>query len=153
MKSISFALLLAMSLPVFADRMPFPTDTPTSYREECGSCHMAFQPGLLAAPDWQRTMRQLPQHFGTDATVDHKKWQEISHFLESHAGKADKLGAAGEPPRITRTARFVRKHHEIAPALWKDARVKSAANCEACHRGAVDGRYSEHDIVIPELRR
>jgi hypothetical protein len=74
-------------------------------------------------------------------------------FLERYAGNAGKLGSAGEPPRITQTARFIRKHREISAKTWKDPRVKSAANCEACHRGAAKGNYSEHDISIPELRR
>lgn len=153
MKRLSLSLLLAVSLPAFADRMPLPADTPASYKTECGSCHMAYQPGLLSAGDWRRIMAGLDEHFGTDATVDAPARQEISSFLASHAGDAGKLGKAGEPPRISQTARFIRKHREVPAKYWKDPRVKSAANCEACHKGAADGRYSEHDIAIPELRR
>lgn len=153
MKRLSLSLLLAIALPAFADRMPLPADTPASFKAECGSCHMAYQPGLLSAGDWQRIMAGLDEHFGTDATVDAPARQEIGRFLESHAGNAGKLGKAGEPPRISQTARFIRKHREVPAKYWKDPRVKSAANCEACHKGAAAGRYSEHDIVIPELRR
>lgn len=153
MKRLSLSLLLAVALPAFADRMPLPADTPASYKAECGSCHMAYQPGLLSAGDWQRIMAGLDEHFGTDATVDAPARQEIGRFLESHAGNAGKLGKAGEPPRISQTARFIRKHREVPAKYWKDPRVKSAANCEACHKGAAAGRYSEHDIAIPELRR
>lgn len=153
MKRLSLSLLLAVSLPAFADRMPLPADTPASYKTECGSCHMAYQPGLLSAGDWQRIMAGLDEHFGTDATVDAPARQEIGRFLESHAGNAGKLGKAGEPPRISQTARFIRKHREVPTKYWKDPRVKSVANCEACHKGAAAGRYSEHDIAIPELRR
>lgn len=153
MKRLSLSLLLAIALPAFADRMPLPADTPASYKAECGSCHMAYQPGLLSAGDWQRIMAGLDEHFGTDATVDAPARQEIGRFLESHAGNAGKLGKAGEPPRISQTARFIRKHREVPAKYWKDPRVKSAANCEACHKGAAAGRYSEHDIAIPELRR
>lgn len=153
MKRLSLSLLLAIALPAFADRMPLPADTPASFKAECGSCHMAYQPGLLSAGDWQRIMAGLDEHFGTDATVDAPARQEIGRFLESHAGNAGKLGKAGEPPRISQTARFIRKHREVPAKYWKDPRVKSAANCEACHKGAAAGRYSEHDIAIPELRR
>jgi len=79
--------------------------------------------------------------------------QEIATFLQRNAGSASKLGAGGEPPRITRTERFIRKHREVAPKYWTDPRIKSAANCEACHTGAAQGRFSEHDIAIRELRR
>ena len=149
---ISFALL-AFTLPALADRLPLPGDTPASYRAECGSCHLAYPPALLSAQDWQRTLGSLEQHFGSDAAVDSAKRQEISAFLLRHAGNAGKWGSAGEPPRISQTPRFVRHHREVPTKFWRDPRVKSAANCEACHRGAVDGRYSEHDIALPELRR
>ena len=153
MKRIAIILLLGAALPALADRMPLPANTPASYQAECGSCHMAYQPALLAANDWRRTMAGLKDHFGTDATVDGPAGQEIARFLERNAGNAGKLGSAGEPPRITQTARFIRKHREIPAKYWNDPRIKSAANCEACHRGAADGNYSEHDILIRELRR
>jgi len=153
MKRIVLILLLAVALPALADRLPLPPDTPASYAAECGSCHLAYPPALLAAGDWRRVMAGLDDHFGTDAAVDAKKGAEIKSFLERHAGNAAKLGSAGDPPRISTTARFVRKHHEVPAKLWRDPRVKSAANCEACHRGAANGNYSEHDIALPGLKR
>jgi hypothetical protein len=78
-----------------------------------------------------------------------KMGRKFAAFLERNAGNPDKLGSAGEPPRITQTARFIRKHREISAKTWKDPRIKSAANCEACHRGAAQGNYSEHDISMP----
>jgi len=153
MKLVALPLLVGVALPALADRLPLPADTPASYTAECGSCHLAYPPALLAAGDWQRLMAGLNEHFGADAAVDGKKGAEIKTFLERHAGNAVKLGSAGDPPRISTTARFVRKHHEVPAKLWRDPRVKSAANCEACHRGAGDGRYSEHDSALPELKR
>ena len=153
MKRIAIILLLGTALPALADRVPLPANAPAGYQAECGSCHMAYQPALLSANDWRRTMAGLKDHFGTDATVDGPAGQEIANFLERNAGNAGKLGSAGEPPRISQTARFVRKHREIPAKYWKDPRIKSAANCEACHRGAAEGNYSEHDILIRELRR
>jgi hypothetical protein len=153
MKNLALLALLAASLPALADRLPLPPDTPASYKSECGSCHLAYPPALLAKKDWARTLSSLDHHFGSDATLEPKAQLEIGRFLERSAGDASKLGSAGEPPRISQTARFIRKHDEIPARYWRDPRVKSAANCEACHRGAADGRYSEHDIAIPELRR
>jgi len=146
------AALLASALPAHADRMPLPADAPASFKNECSSCHLAFPPALLSAADWQKTMNRLDRHFGTDATVDAKSRREISDFLGRHAGSGSRVESAGEPPRITRTARFERKHREVPAKLWRDVRIKSAANCEACHQGAGNGRFSEHDILIPELR-
>lgn len=153
MKAIATILLVATSIPAWADRMPMPADTPASYRSECGSCHLAYPPALLVAGDWQKLMAGLDKHFGSDATVDGKNRAEIESFLKRHAGDPGRVGSGGNPPRISQTARFVRKHDEVPARYWSDKRVRSVANCEACHPRAADGRFSEHDISIPELRR
>jgi len=153
MKRLCLSALLIVALPAFADRLPLPADTPASFKTECGSCHLAYPPALLGAADWRRVMATLDKHFTSDATVDAVQKQEISTFLEKHAGKSGTAPSlAGEPPRISKTARFVRKHDEIPARFWRDPRIKSAANCEACHTHATAGRFSEHDIAIPELR-
>lgn len=161
MKTISLIALLACTFPALADRLPMPGNAPASFKSECSSCHIAYQPGLLAANDWRKLMAGLQDHFGSDATitettagpgVDGKTSQEITDFLTRNAGDVSRLGNAGNPPRITQTQRFVRKHREVPARFWRDPRIKSAANCEACHRGAASGNYSEHDIAIPELR-
>lgn len=153
MKKLPFLFMLAAAMPAFADRMPLPADTPASFRNECGSCHLAYPPALLVAADWQRTMAGLKDHFGSDASTGVQTEKEIADFLVRHAGRAGKLGGAGNPPRISQTERFTRKHREVPARYWGDPRVKSAANCEACHRDAANGRFSEHDILISELRR
>ena len=153
MKRILLLLSSVLSLPALADRLPLPADTPPAYREECGSCHLAYPPALLAAEDWRKLLGSLDRHFGSDATLDPKNAALLTAFLNSHAGQASRLGKQnGNPPRITQTGRFIRKHHEVPARFWRDARIKSAANCEACHRGAANGHFGEHDIAIPELR-
>ncbi|AXS79597.1 cytochrome C [Dechloromonas sp. HYN0024] len=152
MKHILLIALLGSAFPALADRLPMPANAPASFSAECSSCHIAYQPALLPAKDWRKLMSGLSDHFGTDATVDSKKAQEITAFLERNAGDPSRLGNAGNPPRITKTARFFGKHDEIPARFWRDPRVKSAANCEACHGGAAKGNYSERDIAIPELR-
>ncbi|MDE2440693.1 MAG: diheme cytochrome c [Betaproteobacteria bacterium] len=152
MKKLIPTLLLTITLPALADRMPLPSDTPASYRAECGSCHLAYPPSLLTAGDWRRLLTGLENHFGSDANLGSGEKEAIAAFLVRHAGRSSRLGDAGNPPRISQTARFVRKHREVPASFWHDPRVKSAANCEACHRGAANGHFGEHDIAIPELR-
>ena len=118
MKHIALTLLLGVALPALADRLPLPADTPASYAAECGSCHLAYPPALLSAGDWRRVMAGLDDHFGSDAAVDAQKRQEITTFLERHAGNAGKLGSAGDPPRISATARFIRTHREPPASIW-----------------------------------
>jgi len=146
------ALLLTAALPAHADRYPVPKNA--LYQEECASCHMAYAPQMLDSHSWLHLMNNLPKHFGTDASLDDKRRVAITDFLAQNAG-GRKTGvtadASGQPLiRITETARFVRKHREISPAVFKRASIKSASNCTACHKGAADGNYSDEQVSIPK---
>lgn len=153
MKRLCLALLSTVLMQAaWADKLPMPADAPPSYGEDCGGCHMAYPPALLMADDWQKLMLNLKDHFGTDASLSTSAYQEINRFLVANGGNARRPGVSDRSLRITKTPRFLRKHDEIPARMWRDPRVKSAANCEACHRGAGTGRFSEHDLVLPELR-
>jgi hypothetical protein len=38
----------------------------------------------------------------------------------------------------------------MSAAVWQRKAIGSAANCAACHPGAAQGRFSEHDVRIPK---
>lgn len=119
------------------------------WRQECASCHVAYAPGLLPAESWRKVMAGLDKHFGTDASLTPQENKEITDFLVSNA--SNRWSAPTAPLRITEGGWFKRKHdsHEVPPSLWKDARVKSAANCGACHTQAESGDFSERNIRMP----
>src|SRR5512145_449023 len=109
------------------------------YRDECGSCHVAYPPPLLPNASWAAIMDGLDKHFGTDATVDASAAKEIQAYLEANAGRRR---MRGKPPlRITGTPRFREEHDEVPASTWKSPAVKSAANCGACHTRAESGDY------------
>jgi hypothetical protein len=118
------------------------------YLQECGACHLAYPPSMLPAAAWQQLITGLPQHFGTDASMDAPTAAALSAWLAGH-------GATGRraelPPdlRITRAAWFQREHRELDAAVWKRPGVKSAARCSACHSGAEQGDFDEHRVSIP----
>lgn len=158
MKKISLpAALFALALPfaAHADKLPLPADAPPAFQAECASCHLAFPPQLMAAADWRRVMATLDRHYGDNATLDEKTHRAIEDFLVRHAGLARKVGAGGtanlqnDPPRLTASRWFTRKHHEVPRADWTHAQVKSPANCAACHTKAAAGSYREREIVMP----
>lgn len=120
-----------------------------AYEKECGACHVAFPVGLLPASSWQHLMANLPRHYGTDASLDAATANTIGVWLTANAGSGKRAGEAPPEDRITRGRWFVREHREIDAATWQRPAVKSPANCVACHRGAEQGNYSEHDIRIP----
>lgn len=124
------------------------------YKDECGSCHVAYPPALLSATSWRAVMAGLGRHFGEDATIDAAKAKELSGWLVSNAGRRDSTDASGQPLlRISETAWFRKEHRDghdgLTPAVWRSPLVKSAANCGACHRNAERGDYDEGGIRLP----
>jgi hypothetical protein len=129
------------------------------YRQECGDCHFAYQPGLLPAASWQKLMDNLADHFGENAELDANTAVLVRRYLE--AGAADQVytgrsrsianslrGAV--PLRITETLYFRRRHEEIPPrAALQNPEVGSFSRCEACHTRAAEGIYNEHTVRIP----
>jgi Dihaem cytochrome c len=148
---IAAALIAALPFQAFADN-DRGRNTPLlpAYVQECGACHTPFAPGLLPAASWQRLMNNLPRHFGTDASMDAGAQRTLSAWLVQNAGTSKR--GREEPPedRITRAAWFTREHREFNASTWKRPAIKSPANCGACHAQATQGRFSEHDVHIPQ---
>lgn len=120
------------------------------WQTECGSCHVAFPPRLLPAGSWRAMMSGLDKHFGSDASLDAADAREIGAFLEQHA-KRRKLETTDKPVlRITETRWFKREHRKVADSVWNNPKVKSPANCAACHTQAESGDYRERNIKIPK---
>jgi mono/diheme cytochrome c family protein len=119
------------------------------YQQECASCHVAYPPGMLPAASWRRIVDGLPQHHGTDASLDAATLQQLSAWLDANAATGRRMREAPPEDRITRSAWFVREHDEVSPATWKRPAVKSPANCAACHTRADQGEFRERDIHIP----
>ncbi len=147
MKRIAIALLAALAAAAHADGGRRSLTLLPAYVQECGSCHAPFPPGLLPKESWQRLMDTLPQHFGSDASLDAATQRSLSVWLTSHA--STRLRAAPPQDRITTSDWFRREHREVPAAAWKRASIKSAANCGACHAGAAIGDYDEHAVRIP----
>jgi nitrate/TMAO reductase-like tetraheme cytochrome c subunit len=145
-------LLAALALPAHADNYSVPKNA--AFVEECTSCHMAYPPQMLHADSWRAMMNGLSKHFGTDASLDEKRRAVITDFLVANSGgrkTGDTRDSRGKPLlRISETARFEKKHREIAAATWRRASIKSPANCTACHAQAAAGDYNEHSIRIPQ---
>jgi len=137
-----------------------------AYDEECGACHFAYQPGLLPRRSWKRLMapEALEDHFGDDAYLEAPVRDEIEAFLLDHAAddswykrsiKVRRSIPKGEAPlRITEVPYIRRKHADLDDARVKDNdKVRTLANCEACHRKAAEGTYDDDTVSIPGFGR
>jgi len=154
-----FSLSAALPFSVHADNLPLPADTPAVFKAECASCHIAFPPQLMAADDWRQVMAKLDRHYGDNASLDPKTRRSIEDFLVRNAARGKNFASAGaatnskEPPRLTDTVWFKRKHHEVSRANWTHAKVKTPSNCAACHTKAAEGSYREREILMPNGQR
>jgi hypothetical protein len=120
-----------------------------AWKTECASCHIAYPPRLLPADSWRAIMKALERHFGTDASIDAATAASIAAFLERNAGRVRSASSAMPVLRITETRWFLREHDDIGASRWRDPKIRSAANCGACHPRAEDGRFGERDVRIP----
>ena len=94
-------------------------------------------------------MTGLGKHYGTDASLDAATVRQLNQWLQAHASTYKRVSEEPPEDRITRSAWFERKHRKIEPTTWKLASVKSAANCAACHTGADQGQFDEHNLRMP----
>lgn len=119
------------------------------YRDECGSCHLAYPPGMLSRADWNRVFDGLADHFGDNASLDPALARELREFVLANAGWNDRATAASGTPRITLTPWFQREHDELPARLVAgNPEVGSFANCTACHTQAATGSFREREITI-----
>ena len=150
---IILIVLLGAALPARADER-LPQVTSEAVKKECGACHMAFQPQFLPRESWRRIMDTLPDHFGEDASLPETVRREVADYhlanaadvTRSHEGRKfyRSISSGPAPLRITEVPRWVREHKgEVRQSAWTDPRVKSKANCPACHRGADAGWYDD----------
>ena len=119
--------------------------------EECGACHVAYPARFLPDESWREIMAGLDKHFDSDASLDEETAGKISAYLEQNARrKKMRRNAEGKYPiRITETRWFRREHAEAALRVKDNPKVKSLANCSACHQQAESGSFSHHDIKYP----
>ena len=131
------------------------------YKEECGSCHMAYPPGLLPGRSWEKMMTTLDDHFGENAELDSATAAELTRFLVDNCADAvpnsrrsrkisRDLPNESAPLRITELAYFSHEHREIPDRLIAtNPEVGSLSNCNACHQKAELGSFREREIHIP----
>ncbi|MDD4949598.1 diheme cytochrome c [Sulfuricurvum sp.] len=130
---------------------PQEKSTVALYTKECGACHMAYQPQFLPKRSWEKTMKMLDNHFGSDATLDPQDHKTIQNYLVSHASKNDQMSdiKGNIALRISETPYFIREHREVSKKMVTQPAVKSFANCNACHTQATNGSYREREVRIP----
>jgi len=129
------------------------------WREECGSCHLAFHPSLLPARSWKDVMDRQASHFGEDLFLEQDTVNEIENFLVDNAAEHGSTEAAWKINRsIPKTATLLRiieapywikKHQDISDAVWEHPKVNGKVNCAACHMDAEAGTFEDGAMHLP----
>jgi len=131
----------------------------STYAQNCGSCHFAYQPGLLPSESWDKIVKGLADHFGEAVKLDPESMNAIDEYLRAHAtdnssaklsGKIMKSIGSQTPLRITQIPYIQRKHHEIDPGVFERDSIGSFSNCVACHTTAEKRIYDDDDVTIPK---
>jgi len=133
----------------------------TTWRTECGDCHMAYSPVLLPSRSWNKILDTQDDHFGEDLVLEPETIKEIRQFLTAHAAEKNldreapykiyrSIPADQTPLQITRTPYWIDKHDGIRDKVWKQANVKSKGNCSSCHYDADKGTFQDAAMHIPK---
>lgn len=130
-----------------------------TYKETCGACHFAYQPGLLPSGSWVRILNNPEDHFGETLDIDAKSKKTIGKYLTDNAAEHSSAKRAVKimkslrgqtPSRITEIPYIRHKHQDIPPEVFSRKSVGSLSNCSACHRTADQGIYEDDNVVIPK---
>ena len=143
--SITLALGLTTGTAVAAGKA-VPAGAEMETQKECSTCHMAYPPEMLPVRSWRKIMGNLANHFGENATLPEPSRADIEAYLITNAGDApgapdgpvfvNDIPADATPLRITDTPVWNRVHGEVPESFFASSKVKSKANCVACHNMA-----------------
>ncbi len=127
------------------------------YKEQCGSCHFAYQPELLPSGGWKKILAE-PEHFGESLNLNIETKEAIAGYLDTNAAENSNAKIAGKiikslrgqiPIRITDVPYIQKKHRKIGSDTLKRKSIGSLSNCSACHKKAEQGNYDEDYLSIP----
>lgn len=142
-------------------------DLPIDYKQEnslfvneCASCHILYPPTLLPKESWRILMANLEDHFGDDASLEDSDRETILSYLLKNSAQSSTSEASfmilkslqnKDTIAITQTPFWKIRHQGIDDKYFKSAKVKSKANCLACHSDIDKGLIEDHNIKMPKL--
>lgn len=174
MRTWLFAVMIAAALAAGAadDRFRKPTPDSTMgfvpardplYLKECGTCHFAYSPGLLPARSWVRQLERMERHFGETIKLDAQTRAHLGDYLTKNAADVspfegsrtlmERIRPADTPYRFSHVP-LLREMHTV---IWEvintknKVKVRSLANCGACHQRAAEGSFGNDELYIPGL--
>ena len=87
-------------------------------------------------------MDDLENHFGDDASLDVEDTKNILEFLLQNSAETSTMQSSlmflksignKDIIALSKTTYWEKKHKDIPKDVFKNEKVKSVANCKACH--------------------
>jgi cytochrome c551/c552 len=125
-----------LTAPAAAFEPASPESAATLVHRECGACHLPFLPSFLPASAWRMILARLDNHYGEVATLPPEATARILKYYVDHSGWSwtTPVPAAGQTlPRITTQPWWKKAMGDLD---FRKPRIKSRANCGACHSRA-----------------
>jgi len=100
-------------------------------------------------------MSNLENHFGDDASLDEEDTKNILRFLVVNSAENSKKEASvkilnsiknEDIIAITQTSFWEKEHKQIPKTVFKHEKIKSKANCKACHTDIEKGLIEDENI-------
>lgn len=126
-----------------------------AFVNECASCHTLYPPNLLPKKSWELIMSDLENHFGDDASLDEELNKNILAFLLKNSAETSTmenswkfLNSIGDKDIITmsKTNYWEKTHEDIPKEIFDNEKIKSKANCKACHTDIEKGLIEDENI-------
>ncbi|MAC83250.1 MAG: hypothetical protein CL624_03855 [Arcobacter sp.] len=122
---------------------------------ECASCHTLYPPTTLPKKSWIKLMSDLENHFGDDASLDKEDNSLILSFLVENSAETSTMEASKkildsignkDIIAISQTTFWKKRHKDIDSSVFKNNKIKSKANCKACHTDIEKGLIEDENI-------
>lgn len=116
------------------------------YKKSCGSCHDAYQAGLLPPHSWEKISLDVDNHFGKKIKLERSEQKEVLNYLLGNAAGRSRYVLSsllltglkeGNPMRITKLPYFLTKHKDLTGNL---------SACSSCHSNATQGSFDKKEI-------
>ncbi|MEO5751343.1 MAG: cytochrome b/b6 domain-containing protein [Usitatibacter sp.] len=117
------------------------------WSKECGSCHLAYPPGLLPTRSWVRMLEEQDKHFAEDLGLSAAAVAKLTQAANTPAAAwgpwaiSASAPTSQAPQRITELDRWRAIHHRVPDERFKAKGVAGKHDCSACHRDAASGIF------------
>ena len=136
-----------------------------TYVKECGSCHFPYSPGLLPARSWVRQLDRMAtaKHFGETVDLKPETRAKLQAYLTANAADVsayegskifmERVPASQTPYRLSEVLLYRQMHRVMREIIDTQPRVKvkTLANCNACHTKADEGSFGLPELYVPGL--